>query len=81
VTKKGGSVSTLFIDPKNFYIIQSKSVQKANGQEMEVTTSYSNYEKLPEGIVVAKSMTLPFGEMNISKVTVNGAVDESFFKK
>lgn len=81
VTKKGGSVSTLFIDPKNFYIIQAKSVQKANGQEMEVTTSFSNYEKLPEGIVVAKSMTLPFGEMNISKVTVNGAVDESFFKK
>ena len=81
VTKKGGSVSTLYIDPKNFYIIQAKSVQKANGQEMEVTTSFSNYEKLPEGIVVAKSMTLPFGEMNISKVTVNGAVDETFFKK
>lgn len=81
VTKKGGSVSTLFFDPKNFYIIQAKTIQKANGQEMEVTTSFSNYETLPEGIVVAKSMTLPFGEMNISKVTVNGAVDESFFKK
>ena len=81
VTKKGGSVSTLFIDPKNFYIIQSKSVQKANGQEMEVTTSLSNYEKLPEGIVVAKSMTLPFGEMNMTKVSVNIPVEESFFKK
>lgn len=81
VTKKGGSVSTLFIDPKNFYIIQSKSVQKANGQEMEVTTSFSNYEKLPEGIVVAKSMTLPFGEMNMTKVSVNIPVEESFFKK
>jgi len=81
VTKKGGSVTTLYFDPKSYYIIQSKSVQKANGQEMEVTTSFSNYEKLPEGIVVAKSMTLPFGEMNMSKITVNGAVDESFFKK
>lgn len=81
VTKKGGSVSTLFFDPKTFYIVQSKSTQKANGQEMEVTTSFSNYEKLPEGIVVAKSMTLPFGEMNMSKITVNGSVEESFFKK
>ena len=81
VTKKGGSVSTLFIDPKTFYIIQAKSVQKANGQEMEVTTSFSNYEKLPEGIVVAKSMTLPFGEMNMTKVSVNIPVEESFFKK
>ncbi len=81
VTKKGGSVSTLFIDPKSFYIVQSKSTQKANGQEVEVTTSYSNYEKLPEGIVMAKSMTLPFGEMNMTKITVNGPVEESFFKK
>lgn len=81
VTKKGGSVSTLFFDPKTFYIVQSKSTQKANGQEMEVVTSFSNYEKLPEGIVVAKSMTLPFGEMNMSKITVNGPVEESFFKK
>lgn len=81
VTKKGGSVSTLFFDPKTFYIIQSKTIQKANGQEMEVTTSFSNYETLPEGIVVAKSMTLPFGEMNMSKVSVNIPVEESFFKK
>ncbi len=81
VTKKGGSVSTLFFDPKTFYIVQSKSTQKANGQEMEVTTSFSNYEKLAEGIVVAKSMTLPFGEMNMTKVIVNSPVEESFFKK
>jgi len=81
VTKKGGSVSTLFFDPKTFYIVQSKSTQKANGQEMEVVTSFSNYEKMPEGIVVAKSMTLPFGEMNMTKIIVNGPVEESFFKK
>ncbi len=81
VTKKGGSVSTLFIDPKNYYIIQSKSIQKANGQEMEVTSSFSNYETLPEGIMVAKSITLPFGEMNMTKVSVNIPIEESFFKK
>ncbi len=47
---------------------------------MEVTTNFSNYEKLPEGILIAKSIGLPFGELNITKVTINGPVDESIFK-
>ncbi len=81
INKKGGSPETIFIDPKTFYIVQSKTLRKANGQEMEVVTSFSNYEKLPEGIVVAKSLTLPYGELNIGKIVINGTVEESFFKK
>ena len=81
IIKKGGSPETIFIDPKTHYILQSKATVKANGQEMEVVTSFSNYEKLTEGIVVAKSLTLPFGELNLSKVVINGPVDEAIFKK
>ncbi|MBI5372722.1 MAG: hypothetical protein HZA79_11935 [Sphingobacteriales bacterium] len=81
ISKKGGSPETIFIDPKTFYIVQSKTLHKANGQEMEVVTSYSNYEKLPEGIVVAKSLTLPYGELNLGKILINEPVEESFFKK
>lgn len=81
MTKKGGKVVTYFIDPKTYYLLQSKSTQKANGQEIEVTSTFSNYEKLPEGIVWAKSITLPYGEVNMVKITVNGPVDESAFKK
>jgi hypothetical protein len=51
-----------------------------NGMEMEQTTNFSNYEKLPEGILVAKSLTLPFGELNVSKITINGAIEESVFQ-
>lgn len=80
VNLKSGKPETLYLDTKSYLIIRSVSVQKANGQEMEVTTNFSNYEKLPEGIVVAKSIGLPFGEMNITKVTINGPVDESIFK-
>jgi len=46
---------------------------------MEQITNFSNYEKLPDGILMAKSMTLPFGELNVSKITINGQVDESIF--
>lgn len=80
VNKKNGSPETMYFEIKTNYLIKSVAVRKANGQEAEVVTSYSNYEKLPEGIVIAKSMTLPFGELNISKITINGAVDEAILK-
>ncbi len=80
VNLKSGKPETLYFDTKSYLIIRSVSVQKANGQEVEVTTNFSNYEKLPEGIMVAKSIGLPFGEMNITKVTINATVDESIFK-
>jgi outer membrane lipoprotein-sorting protein len=80
VTFKSGKTESLFIDPKSFHIIRQVAKQKANGQEMEVITNFSNYQKLPEGIVVAMSITLPFGELNVTKVEVNKPVDETIFK-
>ncbi|HVF96907.1 MAG TPA: hypothetical protein VM871_06290 [Flavisolibacter sp.] len=80
VVHKSGKTETLFLDPKTFYIIRTISKQKANGQEMDVTTNLANYKKTPEGIVVPMSITLPMGELVISKVTVNGPVDEAIFK-
>lgn len=80
VNLKSGKSETMFFDTKSYLLIRMISTQKANGKEAEVTTNFSNYEKLPEGILVAKSITLPFGELNLTKVTINGPVDESIFK-
>ena len=80
INLKSGKSETYYFDAKSYLLIRSVSKQKANGQEAEITTNFSNYEKLPEGIVVAKSITLPFGEMNITKITINSTVDESIFK-
>jgi hypothetical protein len=80
VTKKTGNPETYFIDTKTHYIVRSMMVRKANGQETTVTTNYSNYEKTPEGVLLPKSIGLPFGELNLSKITVNLSVDESIFK-
>ena len=80
VTFKSGKTESLFIDPKSYHIIRTISKQKANGQESDVTTNMSNYQKLPEGIVVAMSISLPFGELNVTKVEINVAVDEAIFK-
>jgi outer membrane lipoprotein-sorting protein len=80
INLKGGKSDTYFLDAKSYLLIRTISKQKSNGQEMEVITNFSNYEKQPEGIMVAKSIGLPFGELNITKVTINPAVDENIFK-
>jgi len=81
VDSKAGKTTTYFFDPTSFYVVKTILKQEADGQEVEVPTLYANYEKLPEGIVVPKSLTLPFGEMTIVKVEVNPALDANAFKK
>ena len=78
-TLKSGKEETIYIDPQTFLIIRDVTKQKANGQETEVKTDLSNYQKLPEGIVVPMSIKLPFGELVITEVKVNSNVDPSIF--
>jgi hypothetical protein len=79
-TLKGGKVETIYIDPKNYYIMRVVSKVKANGQEMEQTQNMSNFQKQPSGIVVPMSMSMGFGEMTITKIEVNTPIDDSVFK-
>lgn len=85
LTMKGGKVQTYYFDPSTYYIIKSVSVTKSNGQEVELTSTYSNYQKLPEGITVPMNIGIPFGpgmtfEFLVSKVELNKPIDESIFK-
>lgn len=79
-TLKSGKVQTLFIDPKTYYLIRAISKQKANGKEVDVTTNLSNYQKMPEGIMMPMSIGLPFGELTVTKVEINKPVDGNIFK-
>jgi len=80
ITSKAGNVETVFIDPKSYYIVRSVAKKTANGQESDVQTDLSNYQKLPEGIVVPFSIKLSDGELVISKAEVNKKIEESTFK-
>jgi hypothetical protein len=53
---------------------------KANGKEMENTTNYGNYQKLPEGIVYPMSIESPEGPITLKSVEINKPVDEKIFK-
>lgn len=82
VTKKSGNEQTHFIDTKNYYLVGTAAKLSVNGQEMEVKTNFSNFQKLPEGIVMPftmESSTLP-GPLTYKKIEVNPAIPESVFK-
>jgi hypothetical protein len=85
MTLKGGKAQTLFIDPATYYIIKAVTVMSANGQEAEVSTGYSNYQKHASGIVVPMSTTVPMGpgmnaDLTIESIEVNTNLDASLFK-
>ena len=79
LTEKSGKIVTFYIDPSNYFIIHSVTITKANGQENESKTDYSNYQKLPEGIWMP--MNIGGGNnVKIKKVEINVPVDDSVFK-
>jgi hypothetical protein len=79
LTEKSGKIITFYIDPSNYFIIHSVTITKANGQESESKTDYSNYQKLPEGIWMP--MNISGGNtIKIKKTEINVPVDESVFK-
>ena len=80
VILKSGQKETVFIDSKNYYAVRTNITQKVNGQDQEVETNFSGFEKISEGIVMPKSLSLPYGTMTINKIEVNKPVDENLFK-
>jgi hypothetical protein len=82
---KSGKQDTYFIDPTSYYLIKSITKQNVNGQEMELTTTFSNYKKLPEGLVIPMGITVPIGpglsaDLTIKKVEINKTIDPAVFK-
>lgn len=80
LTNKDGAVKTLYIDPATYFTVREERKIKADGKEMEAKRTYTDYQILPEGIVVAMSMGGDMGETKIYKVEVNTVKDDSMFK-
>ena len=80
MTDKDAKETTFFIDPSNYYIIKQTEKIKANGKEMESVATFSNYKKTAEGVVFPMTVSANFGEMEITKIEINPAIDETIFK-
>lgn len=82
LTRKSGNESIFFFDPKTYYVVRTSSKMSANGQEVESVVNMSNYLKLPEGIVIAhtiESTAIP-APITVTKVIINGKIDDAVFK-
>jgi len=80
ITLASGKVATGYFDTKTNYLVRYITKQHANGQEIEQIISFSNFQKLPEGIVVPMTISQQRGDITVSKVEINKPVDESIFK-
>lgn len=80
MTDMNGKETTFYIDPANYYIIKQTQKEKANGQETENSTFFSDYKKQDAGIVFPMSIASNFGESQITKLEINPNIDESIFK-
>ena len=80
LTLNSGKKGTVFIDTKNHYVVRTIMKQQVSGQEQEVETNFNTFEKIPEGITIARSVILPYGTMTINKIEINKTVDEKLFQ-
>jgi hypothetical protein len=80
MTDKDGIESTYFIDPSNYYVIKETTKMTVNGKEMENSTTYGNYKKTDLGIVYPYSVGGPWGETEVTSLTINPTFDEALFK-
>jgi hypothetical protein len=84
-TNKDGAVTTYYIDPTSFQVIQVAVTSNNMGQEVEVKSTYSDFQKTDYGLVVPRSINIDFGgqfavSSKLEKVDVNQPVDASIFE-
>jgi hypothetical protein len=84
-TNKDGAVTTYYIDPTSFQVIQVSAISNNMGQEVEVKSTYSDFQKTDYGLVVPHSIDIDFGGQftvtsKVQKVDVNQPVDTSIFE-
>lgn len=82
-TNKGNAETTYYIDPSTWYITQTVKRINTMGQEITITSGYSDYRKNDFGIYFPHSVNLDMTQftmkINVKKIEVNKAVDPAIF--
>ena len=83
LTTKDGAEMLLYIDPATYYIIKAVNKVNANGQDMEISYTYSDFQKNDYGLTTPKSseLALPGFTLTIAvkKVEYNKDIDVKIF--
>lgn len=79
ITYPTGKEETYFIDAGDYSLVRIITKTKANGKEQLFTTTYGNYEKLPEGIIIPMSTDNGGNPMTLKRIEINKDIDERIF--
>lgn len=81
---KNGKETVYYFDPNTYYILRSESsTTLPDGQELAITTNYSNYKKTDIGYVIAFTRVRNAGQEitnNVTKVEFNKDIDPKVFE-
>jgi hypothetical protein len=86
LTDKNNMATTFYFDPTTYYIIQQVRSGEMMGQQVDVTTTFSDYKKLDYGWVVPQSLDINMGGQfsmtaKVKNIEVNKEVDPKIFDK
>lgn len=83
-TNKDNAEMTFYIDPSTHYLVRAVNTGNAMGQEITITTNFSDFKKTEHGIVLPHVTDIDMGQfalkVNVKKVEVNKQVDASIFE-
>jgi len=79
----GKRVTTYFIDGTSYLLTKVTSTASMQGQDTNVTTSYSNFQKTDFGYLAANKIDVDLGQFQLSytvkSITVNKDIDPKIF--
>ncbi len=83
LTSAAGTEVVYYISDSSYYIMQTVAKMNANGQDIEITTAFSDYRKTADGYIMSYSSVLDFPGLTIGftnkKIEVNKDIDPAIF--
>jgi len=85
IVSSDSSFTTYYIDPTTYYLTKAVKQGDMMGQPVEITISFSDYQKTDFGFVVARKIDTDMGgnfsfSATVNKVEINKEVDPKIFE-
>jgi hypothetical protein len=83
VTDKNGYTQTAFFDANTYYFVRSEGKLKVQDEEHDLTMTFSNFQRQPDGIVIAMTENNPQtggADIVYKSIEINKPVADGTFK-
>jgi hypothetical protein len=80
ITGKSGIPKTVYFDATTYYKVKDiERVETLQGA-MDIATTFSNFKKFPEGVVIPLKAKNDYQEITVTDVEINKPVDDKLFR-